>query len=84
MVSERVLQQLASHLSTHSAQHLSVCLPVRAQCILNNLLTSLDDNNILILLHLDLSAAFDKTDHEILSRLKRDFGICGTALSLLF
>ena len=52
--------------------------------MLNNLLTSLDDNNILILLLLDLSAAFDTTDHEILlSRLKRDFGIRGTALNYL-
>ena len=49
--------------------------------MLNDLLTSLDDNKISILLLLDPSAAFDTIDHEILSRLKNDFGIRGTAMN---
>ena len=40
-----------------------------------------NDSKISVLLLLYLFAAFDTKDHEILSRLKRDFGIRGTALS---
>ena len=50
--------------------------------ILNDLLTSLDDSKISILLLLDISAAFDTKDHaNLLSRPKHDFGIRGRALN---
>ena len=83
-----VLQQLVSHLSTHNllnirqsdyrSGHSTETVLLR---ILNDLLTSLDDNKISILLFLDLSA-FGTVDHDFFpSRLKHDFGIRGTALN---
>ena len=49
--------------------------------IVNDLLLSLDNGNISIVTCLDLSAAFDTIDHNILlSRLEHVFGIHGTAL----
>ena len=37
--------------------------------IVNDILSALDNDNISVLLLLDLSAAFDTIDHQILSRL---------------
>ena len=49
--------------------------------IVNDLLLSLDDGKISLLASLDLSAAFDTIDHNILlRRLKHDFGLSGTVL----
>ena len=49
--------------------------------IINNILSALDNDNISVLLLLDLSAAFDSTDHQILlSRLNSVFGIQSAAL----
>ena len=49
--------------------------------VFNDLLNALDDGNICILTLLDLSAAFDTIDHDILlSRLNTTFGISGSVL----
>ena len=48
----------------------------------NDILCSLDQNKSVILLLLDLSAAFDTVNHAILiSRLSNRFGVKGTALA---
>ena len=52
--------------------------PVKS--IVNDILSALDNDNISVLLLLDLSAAFDTLDHQILSRLNSVFGIQSTAL----
>ena len=50
--------------------------------IVNDLLSGLDDGNISMLAMLDLSAAFDTIDHDILfSRLQNSFGFKDTALN---
>ncbi len=50
----------------------------------NDILCALDNGNCVILIMLDLSAAFNMVDHKILlSRLSSRFGICGKALSWL-
>ena len=53
-------------------------------CITNDLLTSCNQQKVSALVLLDLSAAFDTIDHNILlTRLSSTFGIFGTALTLL-
>ena len=50
----------------------------------NDLLQSINKQKVSALILLDLSAAFDTIDHNILlTRLQSNFGISGTALSLL-
>ena len=50
----------------------------------NDLLQSINTQKVSALILLDLSAAFDTIDHNILlTRLQSNFGISGTALSLL-
>ena len=49
---------------------------------MNDLLSALDEGKFSVLVLLDLSAAFDTIDHDILHyRLHHVFGIQGTALS---
>ena len=50
--------------------------------VLNDLLTASDDGQVFLLTLLDISAAFDTTDHDILfHRLEHVFGIQNSALS---
>src|SRR3989442_15222189 len=52
--------------------------------IYNDLLVSISQHKLSALVLLDLSAAFDTIDHNILlSRLTSNFGISGSALSLI-
>jgi len=84
-----VLRQLFSHLTSHSllSDHQSAYRPGHSTetvllRIANDLLNSLDQDKISVLLLLDLSAAFDTIDHDILlSRLNTTFGISDTALN---
>ena len=53
-------------------------------CVQNDIVQAIDGNKSVILVLLDLSAAFDTIDHTVLlHRLKHDFGITGTALKWL-
>ena len=47
----------------------------------NDILTSIDQHGIVILVMLDLSAAFDTIDHGILFRMENTLGITGQALA---
>ena len=67
--------------SAYKAFHSSETALVRVH---NDILTAIDNNNTVILLLLDLSAAFDTVDHSILlSRLSSRFEIKGTVLAWL-
>ena len=67
--------------SAYKAFHSTETALVRVH---NDILTAIDNNNTVILLLLDLSAAFDTVDHSILlSRLSCRFGIKGTVLAWL-
>ena len=64
--------------SAYKAFHSTETALVRVH---NDILTAIDNNNTVILLLLDLSAAFDTVDHSILlSRLSSRFGIKSLAL----
>ena len=74
----KINKLLSDHQSAYRPGHSTETVLVR---ILNDALTSLDQDKVSALLHLDLSAAFDTVDHNILlTRLSDVFGIGGTAL----
>jgi hypothetical protein len=83
-----VLHQLNEHLETNdlmnihqSAYRASHSTETALLRIVNDVLLSLDQNKVSLLLLLDLSAAFDTLDHQILlSSLEHSFGIQGSAL----
>jgi len=51
---------------------------------LDNIFSSIDNSKACLSVCLDLSAAFDTVDHQLLlSRLTKSFGVCGTALNWL-
>ena len=65
--------------STYKNFHSTETALVRVQ---NDILCAIDNNESVILLLLDLSAALDKVDHSImLSRLRDRFGVNGTVLA---
>jgi len=83
-----VLKRLSTHISDNDLQemfqsayrkdHSTETAMLR---VVNDLLRVIDEGNTTILSMLDLSAAFDTIDHNILlSRLYHNFGITGTAL----
>jgi len=52
------------------------------QAILNDVYRSMDGKNLTLLVALDISAAFDALEHDILlRRLERTFGISDLALT---
>ena len=89
IIEKVVLLQLSHHLSINnlfnrdqSAYRPGHSTETALNKVMNDLLLSLDSGNISILTLLDLSAAFDTIDHNILlSRLEHVFGISGTPLS---
>jgi len=55
-------------------------------CVQNNIVCAVDQKQsvVLVLSHVDLSAAFDTVDHAtLLTMLQRRFGVCDTALAWL-
>ena len=84
-----VLHQLSQHLSDNnllsfhqSAYRSDHSTETALLRIVNDILYSLDEDKISVLLLLDLSAAFDTIDHEIiLSRLSSKFGLHDTVLN---
>ena len=86
-----VLTRLSQHLesnglnelyqSAYKPNHSTESTLLRVQ---NDILTALDDKKCIVLVLLDLSAAFDTIDHEVLlSRLQSRIGIVGKALKWL-
>ena len=71
---------LHEHLqSAYKPGHSTETALVRVQ---NDILTSIDQHGIVILVMLDLIAAFDTIDHDILfSRMENTLGITGQALA---
>ena len=68
----------ATTTATASTSHSTETSLVKVQ---NDILTSIDQHGIVILILLDLSAAFDTIDHDVLfSRMESTLGITGPAL----
>jgi hypothetical protein len=82
-----VLTQLDDHMDKHSLRE--PCQSAYRAChstetavikIINDILCDIDDRKCVLLILLDMSAAFDTVDHSIfLNRMQYDFGICGSA-----
>ena len=83
-----VFDQLSSYLddedlhckmqSGYRAHHSCETLLIK---MMDDILGDMNEGRIVIVVLLDLSAAFDTIDHDILlDRLRRDFGICGNVL----
>ena len=75
MLSQNVRE---SHQSAHRAGHSTETALVK---VVNDMLSIIDKQQCVLLVLLDLSAAFDTIDHEVLiARLETLFGISGKVL----
>ena len=91
VIEKVVLKQLFKYLNTHSllSPNQSAYRPCHSTetaliKVTNDILLALDQGNVSLLTLLDLSAAFDTVDHEIMVKtLQLQFGITGKALSWL-
>ena len=85
MVAERLnchLENANLHETFQSAYKKGHSTETALTRIHNDILCAIDDNECVILVLVDLSAAFDTVDHDILiERLKHRFGITGKALT---
>ena len=89
VIEKLVLKQLFAYLNDHSllSSNQSAYRPFHSTetallKVTNDLLLALDSGNVSILTLLDLSAAFDTVDHQILLRtLQNYFGISGLVLA---
>ena len=72
---------LPAHKSDFRAGHSTETVLVR---LLSDIFSAMDTGDVTLLALLDVSAAFDSVDHDILlERLRRSFGVHATALSWL-
>ena len=91
-LSKTIERVVAAGLSAHMSEY-NLCLPNQSAykpnhsvetalvCVQNDILHAMDNQNIVIMLLLDLSAAFDTVDHNVmLHRLTHDVGVGQTAL----
>ena len=85
LVARRINEFLATHALLDKFQtayrmfHSTESALLRVQ---NDILSAMDNSNMVALVMLDLSAAFDTIDHAVLiERLRTKFGICGDALT---
>ena len=91
-LSKTIERVVAARLSAHTSE-CDLCVPNQSAykpnhsvetalvCVQNDILRALDHLNIVIMLLLDLSAAFDTVDHNVtLHRLTHDVGVGQTAL----
>ena len=89
LIEKVVLSQLSDHLLSNNlfSKYQSAYRPGHStetalMKIVNDLLLTLDEGKLAVLTLLDLSAAFDTIDHNILlSRLEHVFGVSDTALN---
>ena len=91
-LSKTIERVVAARLSAHMSE-CNLCVPNQSAykpthsvetalvCVQNDILRAMDNQNIVIMLLLDLSAAFDTVDHNVmLHRLSHDVGVGQTAL----
>ena len=89
IVEKTVIEQLNEHMSlndlhsAHQSAYKSNFSTETALCFLmNRLLWSMEKGEVVVMAALDLSAAFDTVDHQVLiSVLKQNFGVEGIALN---
>ena len=92
-LSKTIEHVVAARLSAHMSE-CNLCVPNQSAykpnhsvetalvCVQNDILRAMDNQNIVIMLLLDLSAAFDTVDHNVmLQRLTHDVGVGQTGLN---